>query len=989
MATFKTRARALEMLGRQQIAGIPTAVNELFKNAHDAYADRVEVDYLKHEDIVVIRDDGVGMTKGEFISRWLTIGTENKIGANKNTSNKPPLDKPIRKVMGEKGIGRLAISSIGSQVLVLTKSYKDDSGITTAFINWRFFELPGLDLDEIIIPVKTFENIPTSDEINSLKIETLNALESLIKEKVEIRKELVNLKDEIQGFYVDPVSIQSLLPSNLKLSGNKHGTHFYISPVEDSLIDDIISSEKGVATKMEKMLVGFTNSMTPGHPEPSIEIAFRNHISPNYYNDLIDKEEFFTPYDFKIADHHFAGHFDEFGQFSGKITIYNEKTYDHEISWSANNYKPTLCGPFNIELAYFQGRLKHSTISPDDYSMLRAKGDKFGGLYIYKDNIRILPYGNSDYDFLDVESNRTKSASYYFFSYRRMFGVVTISDEINYNLKEKAGREGFIENKAYRQLRSILKNFFVNLAADFFREGATGGIKSRFWVERKDEREKFYKALERRNKLAKGKKDAFIKQLETFFDNINTDTYKNKIESIVQEAIEQLDSIEYSKNENIMSRDLLDIEKNSLNQLSDLGKEIKISRPSGFAMSKDLRHDYDAYLLEYDSRVSTNINKAVERISDRVSLINQQYQLEVSKRKRLEESVQEISREAIKIAELKEKEATEVANQISLKVKELTNDLMIDLDTQIQKVNNKIKKVSVEEERDIDLVKERLSLEFEIEESKNKVTHTLERIINQLQGVYWEKDMDKIITSEDVNSAMSEELEELRDRLQVDIELSQLGLAVGVIHHEFTSTVRAIRSSLKDLKGWVDVNNDLENVYRNIKINFEHLDGYLNLFTPLDRRLHRKRETIKLIEIKNFLKDLFSSRFERHQIEFKHTKGFAKNTIYGFRSVFYPVFVNIIDNAIYWLKNSNQENSVIRLHADEDGIYVSNNGQSIKTEDRERIFDLGVSRKPNGRGMGLHISSEVLRKEGYALRVVDPRQKSTVTFKIFKRETDE
>ena len=49
MATFKTRARALDMLGRQQIAGIPTAINELFKNAHDAYADNVELDYFRQE----------------------------------------------------------------------------------------------------------------------------------------------------------------------------------------------------------------------------------------------------------------------------------------------------------------------------------------------------------------------------------------------------------------------------------------------------------------------------------------------------------------------------------------------------------------------------------------------------------------------------------------------------------------------------------------------------------------------------------------------------------------------------------------------------------------------------------------------------------------------------------------------------------------------------------------------------------------------------
>jgi len=46
MATFKARARALDMLGRQQIAGVPTAINELFKNAHDAYADRVH----EHDD---------------------------------------------------------------------------------------------------------------------------------------------------------------------------------------------------------------------------------------------------------------------------------------------------------------------------------------------------------------------------------------------------------------------------------------------------------------------------------------------------------------------------------------------------------------------------------------------------------------------------------------------------------------------------------------------------------------------------------------------------------------------------------------------------------------------------------------------------------------------------------------------------------------------------------------------------------------------------
>ena len=90
----------------------------------------------------------------------------------------------------------------------------------------------------------------------------------------------------------------------------------------------------------------------------------------------------------------------------------------------------------------------------------------------------------------------------------------------------------------------------------------------------------------------------------------------------------------------------------------------------------------------------------------------------------------------------------------------------------------------------------------------------------------------QIITNDQIAEAASEELEELRERLQSDVELSQLGLAVGILHHEFNGTVNSIRHSLKDLKAWSDVDIKLEGIYKNIKVNFEHLDGYLNLFTP-------------------------------------------------------------------------------------------------------------------------------------------------------------
>jgi len=91
MADFKARARTLEMLGRQQIAGIPTAISELFKNAHDAYADRVEVDYYRSDGLFVLRDDGIGMTRKDFEERWLTLGTDSQIRKKKGLTP-PPRD---------------------------------------------------------------------------------------------------------------------------------------------------------------------------------------------------------------------------------------------------------------------------------------------------------------------------------------------------------------------------------------------------------------------------------------------------------------------------------------------------------------------------------------------------------------------------------------------------------------------------------------------------------------------------------------------------------------------------------------------------------------------------------------------------------------------------------------------------------------------------------------------------------------------------------
>ncbi len=153
--SFQTRARTIDHLGRGQIADCPTAVSELWKNAYDAYARSVALHIFDGEiPVAGIIDDGHGMGRDEFVSRWLVVGTESKTSG----VEVPPADRnelPLRERQGEKGIGRLSVAFLGPVVLILSK--RRNMPFVAALLDWRIFENPYLVLEDIGIPVEEFE----------------------------------------------------------------------------------------------------------------------------------------------------------------------------------------------------------------------------------------------------------------------------------------------------------------------------------------------------------------------------------------------------------------------------------------------------------------------------------------------------------------------------------------------------------------------------------------------------------------------------------------------------------------------------------------------------------------------------------------------------------------------------------------------------------------------------------------------------------------
>jgi signal transduction histidine kinase len=101
----------------------------------------------------------------------------------------------------------------------------------------------------------------------------------------------------------------------------------------------------------------------------------------------------------------------------------------------------------------------------------------------------------------------------------------------------------------------------------------------------------------------------------------------------------------------------------------------------------------------------------------------------------------------------------------------------------------------------------------------------------------------------------------------------------------------------------------------------------------------------------------------------------------SYPSAIYPAFVNLVDNSIYWLQRNRGEREIC-LEADGLDLLVRDNGPGVSTRDRENIFALNFSRKPGGRGMGLHISRQTLARVGLKLSLDQRQEGKGSTFRI-------
>lgn len=440
-------ARLLTMLGEQLIKNEQIALTELIKNSYDADADWVKVSFenfgknfeITENSKIIIEDNGSGMTLDVIEKSWMNPATPNKFRGK----GKIIKTKKGRIVQGEKGIGRFAILKLGNKILITTKAEDKNEEYV---IN---YDLSAYDADFLTESKK--EKDLYIDDIN-IEV-SIGVPRKIIDEEIEVEHkkyqrgnhgtiiEISGLgvkgswsRKKIENIYQDILKLQSIFDKLLdnKKSKDEFRVGFYINSERLTLSADYLDKLSGLLEN--KAVFGITNGIYSNEKD---EFTFEENSKPKLLK----------------IDAHFKG----LNTFKRHFCIKKiDKVKGKEIF--TDEYRKPECGDFSFNFYIFdlnrQAPSKY-LLDRDDNKLIKEHR-----IYLYRDGIRVYPYGNPDDDWLRLDVLRGIERARFHFSNDQVVGVIEISKKDNPELKDKTNREGLIdEGNATQDFIALIQSF--------------------------------------------------------------------------------------------------------------------------------------------------------------------------------------------------------------------------------------------------------------------------------------------------------------------------------------------------------------------------------------------------------------------------------------------------------------------------------------------------------------------------------------------------
>jgi len=274
--------------------------------------------------------------------------------------------------------------------------------------------------------------------------------------------------------------------------------------------------------------------------------------------------------------------------------------------------------------------------------------------------------------------------------------------------------------------------------------------------------------------------------------------------------------------------------------LSELKDSYRLAPPRGVGLPQANRRDFEAYREECDHFFRTRLEPAQQDIEKLLNAASVRAKMALDRRMRFDRALTEIAASARKNVQSDSHEARSAADDVRQRVSGLARTTIQEVEQAVGSVLSRAATLDVSKLDDDAFVAQRTILESDVERVAESTRLIVGSVTDQLRALAAHLQQGVPDTSPlDAEEALEDELIALRERSDADLELAQLGIAVQIINHEFDATIRSVRRNIRQLRAWADANDSIRKLYESIRDNFSHLDGYLSLFTPLQRRLYR------------------------------------------------------------------------------------------------------------------------------------------------------
>ena len=391
--------RAFSAFGSDLVTNDCVAIAELVKNCYDAFAYNVVVTITS--EYIEIKDDGIGMTRDVIKNAWAVVATPYK-----QKSPTIQKDNKIRRVSGNKGLGRFSAARLGRYLKITTKSETEDCIV--ADIDWEKFENAASMADctiSISISPNSTEFIHTGTSIkifglyeswDSKKIQELeNSLSRLISPFEEISDFNISLNYES---YASPVQIKPL-------NFIKHPTYSisgHVNELGDIVWNYCFAPKARVLTRKN------------GHV-----------LWPESYKGFNTQHSLF----------------DDAPEF------YNAGPFTFEIrAWDLDSDSVA-----DVSDTFKIGRRE-----------IRNNISQYKGLSIYRDSVLVLPKSDASKDWLGIDIRRVSSIGKRI-STSQIIGMINISSEFNPEIKDTTDREKLVDTPEYGEFCRIIETIILTL----------------------------------------------------------------------------------------------------------------------------------------------------------------------------------------------------------------------------------------------------------------------------------------------------------------------------------------------------------------------------------------------------------------------------------------------------------------------------------------------------------------------------------------------